>query len=298
MTHNLSHIAIDWGTSNFRAWLIDKDNHILSFKESDKGLLFLQQNKFESYLYQQIKDWYIPDLPIIMCGMVGSQKGWQEVPYIPFSEIMLKLPSSLAQVPNTQGFNIRIVAGCSLTNKHFDVMRGEETQTYGFLCENPNYTGLLCLPGTHSKWVICQDGIPLTFYSFLTGELFNILSKYSILSSMLRDSWDDASFRQGVNKAISNPALFSHFLFGIRAQSLLEEQSLIDPTSFLSGLSIGLELSAMQSYIKEYQNITFIGNAKLMENYQKAINIISSNSQQYDTTTATLMGIYYIVKSL
>ncbi len=289
------YIAVDWGSSNFRAWLIGSGNHILSAIETDQGLRSLKSSQFESYLYDTIKDWNLNNLPIIMCGMVGSRTGWQEVPYIDFFDMMQKLPFSFHKVHNSKNMDAYIISGCALFKGHYDVMRGEETQAYGFLSQNLDYTGFLCFPGTHSKWIECKEGKLLNFYSFLTGELFHILSSHSLLSPMLDNIWDEKYFEKGLKQSLEKPEYFSQSLFSIRAEKLLNSEETIKAYPYLSGLVMGLEFKAMLASLKG-KNITFIGNPKLTETYNKAATLLKIETQQYDATEATLKGIYHMMQ--
>ena len=75
-------IAVDWGTSNLRAWALG-DGAILDHASSGEGMGTLSRDDYEPALLRLINGW----LPrgkateVIACGMVGSRQGWVEAPY-------------------------------------------------------------------------------------------------------------------------------------------------------------------------------------------------------------------------
>ena len=98
-------------------------------------------------------------------------------------------------------------------SKPADVMRGEETQISGYLAQNPNFNGSICLPGTHTKWVQISAGEIVSFRTFMTGELFNIISKHSILRHSVDEGWDEKAFLESVSEGMMNanmPVSYTH----------------------------------------------------------------------------------------
>ncbi len=295
------YIGIDWGTSNFRAYLFSDKGEIKEKITSDKGLKSLRKNEFEAYLTKQITPWQKDEAyPIILCGMVGSQKGWQEVSYIPIEQIMDKLPSSAVKV-KTQNKGVEAYILCGVFQEEpADVMRGEETQIFGFLQEYPDYSGYIILPGTHSKWVYVKKGKCLKFHTFMTGELYAILNQYSILSSMIDDekNFDKKDFYQGFEAAMEEGSKLTSQLFSIRAQSLLQPENIKNQASYLSGLLIGQEFSLMRYEKISFENIVFIGKRELTELYQKTCKFLNMKSQIVEAQTATVNGLYHCIKRL
>ena len=178
-----SWVALDWGTSNFRAYLMDNDD-IVDQISTQEGMKFINQKDLEKTLIRNISAWYqkFNFKVVIASGMVGAKQGWVEVPYIEcpcdLSNLNFKTLNILDDI------NVHILSGVSQSNPS-DVMRGEETQIAGFLLNNIGFNGSICLPGTHSKWVNLKSYNIHEFTTYLTGELYEIVKKYSILKHSL-----------------------------------------------------------------------------------------------------------------
>ena len=172
-----------------------------------------------------------------------------------------------------------------------DVMRGEETQIGGYLSKNPDFDGIICLPGTHTKWVHISAGEIVSFKTFMTGEIFLSLSERSILkSSVQSNDFDLTSFLEAFEDTYSNPALLSSKLFGLRAADLLENTSTKFLKSKLSGYLIGSELAGAKSYWLG-QNIVMIGNDDLCVLYEKALEKLGLDATIENTQNVTLNGL-------
>ena len=168
-------IAVDWGTSNLRAWAM-QGTHALAQALSDAGMGQLNRDGFGPALEALLASWSCsPSVPIIACGMVGSRQGWVEAPYrvVPCAP----LGSDMVRVPDTT-MRVHVISGLRQATPS-DVMRGEETQIAGFLSLNPGWDGVICLPGTHTKWVHISAGEVISFQTYMTGELFALLSSAS-----------------------------------------------------------------------------------------------------------------------
>jgi 2-dehydro-3-deoxygalactonokinase len=201
----MAFIAVDWGTSNLRAWGIGSDGRVVAEASSDQGMGKLERSGFEPALLALVGDWLPQDQKtlVIACGMVGARQGWIEVPYrqAPCRPVF----SDVIGIPETfdPRLEVRVLAGIKQTKPDPDVMRGEETQIAGFLAENPTFEGTLCLPGTHTKWVRINAGEIVHFKTFMTGELFNLLATQSVLRHSLNAAgWDKAEFAGTVAAAV------------------------------------------------------------------------------------------------
>jgi 2-dehydro-3-deoxygalactonokinase len=170
-------------------------------------------------------------------------------------------------------------------------MRGEETQIRGFLSIFSNFDGIICLPGTHTKWVHVSAGEVISFRTFMSGELFDLLSKYSVLKhSVKSDGWDDKEFKSAVSESISNPQkIFSDF-FKLRADHLLKQVEQSELRSKLSGYIIGAELAGAKPYWLG-QNVVILGNNNLSKIYKIALEGQGIFAQQIDATECTLNGL-------
>ncbi|WP_027834666.1 2-dehydro-3-deoxygalactonokinase [Maritalea myrionectae] len=271
MSQQISFIALDWGTSNVRAYAIDAEGRIVDEVASDKGMGKLQPDEFEPTLLELIAPWLSDDgtLPIYACGMVGARGGWQEATYgqVPFDvHRALKLTKVATSDPRIE---VQIVPGLC-QSAPADVMRGEETQIFGLLEKYPDFEGTIILPGTHSKWAEIKSAQVMGFKTYMTGEMFNLLSQQSVVRlSVAEDGWDEDAFLIGVKEAMSAPQDFTHLVFGLRAKSLLAGLTPVEARAMLSGLLMGMEIkSGMDSFATGH--VAIVGGAKLMRIYQAA----------------------------
>jgi len=305
-------VSCDWGTSNFRLRLIDaKTLRVISehstavgvkklyeaFQQSDKKIS--QTAYFVAYLKQEIKQLSIAkeSIPtIIASGMASASIGMLELPYVAMP-LNFKGDNLYSRVISEDGLHIILVSGAKTTS---DVMRGEEIQAIGLSKFLPNDSeGILLLPGTHSKHIQFKKGVYTSFVTYMTGELFDILSKNSILkNSLLKTDWDnkfEAVFLEGVQKGLHNQHLAS--LFSIRANDLLGGKTHEENFYFLSGLLIGGELS----YLKNSQEEIYIATTGVLYKlYKLALQQIDKAITYFDADkidTALLEGHKKIVES-
>ena len=149
-----AYVAVDWGTSSFRLWLIDRAGEVLAERRSDEGMLAAAKAGFPAVLQSHLVAIEAPDhLPVLVCGMAGARQGWVEAGYV---DTPARLSAILKQAARVSGEarDIRILPGIAQRDaKAPDVMRGEETQLLGALGLDAAGEALVCMPGTHSKWV-------------------------------------------------------------------------------------------------------------------------------------------------
>jgi 2-dehydro-3-deoxygalactonokinase len=268
-------IAIDWGTSSFRAYRLDAQGSIVESRTSSQGILNVPPGQFPRILEEQIRGW--AEAPIVMSGMVGSRQGWAEAPYVPcpagFDEIAASLhqvhwgPRSAWIVP---GLSCRDAAGVP------DVMRGEETQILGCGVE-----GTVCLPGTHSKWVEVKNGRIERFCTFMTGEVYAVLKQHSILGRMMQDGPPDAgAFAEGVRRSGEAGGLLHH-LFGVRTRGLMGELAAAASASYLSGIVVGHELRTFEG-----KSFNLLGTPELAALYQQAALALGIETAVLDPNSA------------
>lgn len=283
-------IAVDWGTSNLRAWAMQAGK-VIAEACSDQGMGKLAQTEFEPALLQLIAPWLSSGvMPVVACGMVGSRQGWQEAPYraVPCTP---SEPGALISVKTLDPrIDVKIAPGLKQMTPA-DVMRGEEIQIAGALALLPDFDGVLCLPGTHSKWAHISAGEVVSFRTFMTGEMFALLSQQSVLRhGMTGKGWDDAAFDQGLSDAISKPETIAARLFSLRAEGLLAD---LDPGAArarLSGLLVGIELAGAKPYWLG-QKVALIGDEKLTAHYARALALQGLDCDLLDATQCTINGL-------
>jgi len=268
-TKNPNWIGVDWGTSNLRVALM-YDDGTTQCLTSDQGMSGLTQDEFEPALLAMINDHLGAGVtPVVICGMAGSRQGWAEAPYIatPCN------PPSIAEAVKVKvtdpRISVSILPGVKQA-KPADVMRGEETQIAGFLAQKPDFDGVLCLPGTHSKWVHISAKEIVSFRTFMTGEMFALLAEQSVLRFSVQAELDLDAFDTAVGDALSRPETVGAELFALRAGTLLATLSESAARGRLSGLLIGTELAGARPYWLG-RDIALIGAGKLTALYQRAL---------------------------
>jgi 2-dehydro-3-deoxygalactonokinase len=289
----ITFIALDWGTSNLRLWAMNANQQVVEYKTSDKGMGKLAQAQFEPTLLELIEPW-IGDvnkdkpMPVIACGMVGARQGWHEAPYE-------TVPCSITPKPHNfetrdQRIKLYICSGLMQQNPE-DVMRGEETQIAGLLNDQPNFTGAIAMPGTHTKWVNVKEGYIDSFLTVMSGELFALLSKQSVLRHSIQgDGFDEPAFVTAVKEVAAAPEKVVSKFFNIRARSLLTEQGSAELNARLSGLVIGLELMGCKDYWHN-EKVSLIGTYQLSKLYQLALEALGASVEIFDDTDLTLKGL-------
>lgn len=271
----ISHAIADWGTTSFRLWALDRDGHVLGERRSDQGLAVSAGLGFETVLESHLADLRVPDgAPVMMCGMVGSRTGWTEAAYLDVPVRLDQLVRRATIVPSSRP--IRILPGIAQRGTtHPDVLRGEETQLLALAATH--YSGLVCLPGTHAKWVVLVDGEVTGFATFMTGELFQILRSQSVIAPAVEGAGpvDErrAAFADGVTAALMTPAEATNLLFELRAGWLLARTRPDDTLARLSGLLIGAELAGAARRFGPLTGALLIAAGPIAGLYHRALAI-------------------------
>jgi 2-dehydro-3-deoxygalactonokinase len=290
-----AYAAVDWGTSSFRLWLVDRAGHVLAERRSDEGMTAAARRGFAAVLQSHLAALgAAPDLPVIICGMAGARRGWVEAGYVDTPAPLAAVLAGAVTVPG-QSRDIRILPGIAQRDVDApDVMRGEETQLLGALGHAAANEALVCMPGTHSKWVEVRDGTVSRFATFMTGELFGAISRETILSHAIAGAEaaeDRAAFRQAVTDAFKAPACAANLLFRIRSRQLLFGGTPAAARETLSGTLIGLELAAGLAADAPRDGVTLVASGRLAALYAQAFDAIPVAVQSIDADTAVLAGL-------
>ena len=234
-------VAVDWGTSSLRGALLDDTGRVLEEKSAPLGILNVAGGDFADTFAAQFSDWMkLPGRVCLMSGMIGSRQGWHEAPYVSCPAGAGDLVTRLHWIERGR---VAIVPGLSVEQGGVpDVMRGEEVQIFGALRLTGLADGLFVLPGTHNKWATVQGGRVTGFRTYMTGEVYGLLTRHSILARTTDTDapLDEATFLEGVQRARTGSLL--HNGFGARALALFDRLSPARSASYLSGLLIGEEL--------------------------------------------------------
>lgn len=291
-------IAVDWGTSNVRAWGIGEDGSVVFTAASDQGMSRLARGDYAGVLSQLLAEHQNGKATDVMiCGMAGARQGWKEAPY-------LDVPTDLRGVgfgavsPDDADprFAVRILPGlCQRQIGEEDVMRGEETQLLGLSALQPGYSGPVIMPGTHSKWVQLDGRRVARFATVMTGELFALLGTQSVLRHAMGIIEDEAAqaegFAEGAELGLDHPDRLTANLFKVRAGSLLSGRNASWSSGFLSGMLIGSEIGGQRAWLDGAPEIPLIGGVKLCALYSKVLRQVGARSLVVDATDATLAGL-------
>ncbi len=298
-------ITVDWGGSKLHANLCEmKNNGQLTVLESNTGLgINKVAQQFDEELLAVISPWteqYGP-LDVLMSGQIGSNIGWKETEYLSCPVSPENLAAACLSFP-FHDFKVYIIPGvnCTIEKDYPEVMRGEELQILGWLQTNDSLQKqrhLVCLPGTHTKWAIVENGKIELFRSAMTGELFDLLSNSSVLIRKSdKNNFNQKEFLAGVHRIIANRTTndFYHSLFSVRTKQLLADLAPQDASSYLSGLLIGEDVrNAMESYLwdsTEFDQITIIGAEHISQCFEVALKQYNKHCTLYDANQVSIKG--------
>jgi 2-dehydro-3-deoxygalactonokinase len=287
---NIEWIAVDWGTTNMRLWAMAADGSVLAERFSERGMGTLTPEAYEETLLATTEG-LLPEgrtLPVVICGMAGARQGWREAPYAevpcpPVGTGAVEVPTRDARLA------VRILPGLSQRDPA-DVMRGEETQIAGFLESRPGFAGTICLPGTHTKWANVAQGRVLAFRTFMTGEIFGLLSTASVLRHSMSEGWDADAFAAGLSSARAAPEAVPASFFALRAGALLDGLTPAAARARLSGLLIGAELAGIRSTLTG-GTVAIIGPEALSELYAQSLASEGAEAELTEVAGVTLAGL-------
>lgn len=291
---NSSYLIIDWGTTNFRAFAMNDNDQVLSKKELGMGLLQVQDGNFAKALENVLSQWLeaYKSLPIYMAGMVGSQAGWVNVDYVATPANENKLTGNIHRFELPWGANAIIIPGVSheLESGAFDVMRGEEVQLFGLAKLTKNNSLDAVLPGTHSKHATFIDSEMTAFASFMTGELFSVITEHTILGKGLPEQVDNqAAFLRGVTE--SKTSKLTSVLFAARTHRLFNNMADTDVHDYLSGLLIGNELNSLTN-----RHVYLVGGKTLCARYELACKELAISSTYMNGDECFLAGMADLIE--
>lgn len=287
-------VAVDWGTSNVRAWGIAADSSHTFSVGSDKGMGKIARADFPNVLNELIGSQVDGSVDVVICGMAGARQGWLEAPYV---ETPASLRELLARSVRPEGadprFRARILPGVCQWSPE-DVMRGEETQLLGLLALRPGFEGTAILPGTHSKWVEIRGGKIVRFASAMTGEFYEVLSQHTVLRhSFVGDTngpETEAGIAEGLDAGLAHPELMTSLAFRTRAAALLSGKGPDWCSGYLSGLLVGTEIGGHRDWLSGGA-IPLIGSARFGRLYGAALKRLGADSVAIDASDATIAGL-------
>ncbi|WDR03226.1 2-dehydro-3-deoxygalactonokinase [Devosia algicola] len=298
MTTKADWIAVDWGTSNLRAWGIDASGDVVFSHTSPKGMGKLNREEYPAALSEVVagEAFTAASVDVLICGMAGARQGWIEAPYLDAPANLQALANGAVR-PEIANAALRpaILPGvCQKTPGSENVMRGEETQLLGLSVLIPDFDGVVCMPGTHSKWVALSGARITRFATAMTGELYEVLRTHSVLRHSLNGDLDgpdrETGFDAGVDAGLARPDDLLGLLFSVRAGSLLSNRKPDWCAGYLSGLLIGSEIGGHRDWLSQSE-VPLIGATSLCGLYQTALNKVGAKTRLIDATEAVLAGL-------
>ena len=286
-------IACDWGTTNLRAWTLDAAGAVVAERDFALGVSRLGPGEAERRFETEVRPALgAGRLPAILCGMVGSNLGWTAAPYADCPAGREDLARALTRVTELA----RIVPGlrCPGIAGAPDVMRGEETQLLGWLEQDPGRKigrHVVCHPGTHAKWTLVEDGRVIRFVTAMTGELFAVLGRHSVLKSDAAPD-DRAAFDAGLEAAGDGCALAAR-LFTARARVVGGGAVAESTPSYLSGLLIGAEVASVPALLRTpVETVVLLGDPQLCGLYARALARREIATETFDGEAAAIAGLF------
>lgn len=297
MTDTVAWIAVDWGTSNLRAWGMTEDGTVAASATSEKGMGKLTPAEFPAALLEATQS-ITPGgrtVEALICGMAGARQGWMEAPYLEAPTDLRGLIEGAVHPGMPDGsLSVSILPGVCQRQGGENVMRGEETQLLGLAELFPDYSGLVCMPGTHSKWAMLEGTRIERFTTAMTGEMFELLKTHSVLRHSLNGELDGAGraegFRAGAEDGLAHPADLLGMLFGVRAATLLSGRQPDWCAGYLSGLLIGTEIAANRNQIGT-DPVPLIGSPTLCALYAQVLEMAGAAGRPVNATDVVLAGL-------
>lgn len=292
-------IALDWGTTSLRGYLLAGGGEIIEKVSSADGILAVADGQFEVALSRLINRFRKKSAgyPIIAAGMITSRQGWLETEYVECPAAAADLAAKMQVLETDKLGRIWFVPGVKQYRPEPDIMRGEETQLAG-LDATGSVTALL--PGTHSKWVELEGGRVMRFTSYMTGDLYGAVRDHTILKAISGKEWSENSFHEGVETGytgVQNGKGLLNSLFQTRVKTILGISEAADNQSYLSGLLIGTEIGEARraGYILN-QPVTVLGADRLSELYILALKFCSIHGIAAPSEVAAT-GLFKIAKT-
>jgi len=286
----------DWGNSSGRLHLSEATGEII---ESVKVTGAKDTSDHETIFLEATAKWRerFDIESALICGAVGSNIGWREVGYSPLPATHANMLSN-AESFDSGGIKVTLLGGVNIEQNTIglpDTLRGEETQSFGWMALTGLTEGLLCMPGTHTKWALIEGRKITQLNTGLSGELFEIVSKHSMLTRGAEtfDTPNDA-FEDGVKVAMrENPPALIQTLMSVRNKQLFGQMEPRMANSYLAGLIIGEDV---RESVKAFDasSVHIIGSSVTASHYERAVQMNGIETLRHDDQACTLAGLKLI----
>ena len=290
-------IAVDWGSTNRRAWALGAGGESVQERADSAGLLAIKERRFADSLEAFLDGWLGGGVPVVIAGMAGSRMGWVEVPYVTAPAPLADLARNLMKAGRIADSDCWIVPGMNLDSADQpEVMRGEECQMLGALLKQGRSDGVFLTPGTHSKWARVADGRLMEFRTYITGEMFNLLRQSGTLAQLMTgDVEDEAAFARGVRATGPDTELLNR-AFSARSLVLFGRLEGKELASYLSGLLVATEMrDALAAWPDLARSgVTCIGSAGMLARYGTCADLLGLDLQGIDNKDVLPAALFWI----
>ncbi|HEY1750490.1 MAG TPA: 2-dehydro-3-deoxygalactonokinase [Caulobacteraceae bacterium] len=294
----------DWGGTHLRAWVLTTDGAASGPKTFDLGVNKLRPGEAAARFASEVRPaMEAENLPALLCGAIGSNVGWATAPYVDCPANFAGIARALTRIEGAEP-PVWLVPGVrspGVTTAP-DVLRGEETQAFGWLGQNPDARRgqrLVCHPGTHPKWLRLEDGRITRFVSAFTGEVFDLMTHVSLLKTDEPFTDDRAAFTAGVGAAGDGGGLLTR-LYAARGRVAGAGADPATTPSFVSGVLIGAEVASAPAFIgaEPAETIEVIGDARLGGLYADVLARYGWATRRHDGEAAALAGLTALAHAL
>ncbi|MDL2271501.1 2-dehydro-3-deoxygalactonokinase [Desulfovibrio sp. OttesenSCG-928-I05] len=292
-------IFIDWGTSKAAAFLVNAEGTVLDSRHSPKGIKFVPEGGYPDAYAELTAGWLDSSRFTLMAGMVGSANGWEEAPYIALPANPASIADRLYAMRSMPG--VYMVGGLSYESPEglYDVIRGEEVQILGLAAENPGAKFLICMPGTHSKWLTMENERIDAFTTVMSGDIYAAATSATIIAMMVGDDqeFSEEAFLRGVRTAQGPGGVMSH-LFRARTFFLFGKLAKQHIKAFVSGVIIGSELASMRGLYPFDRPVDLIASDALGANYALALQSLGVESRQHESGALSVKGMSLLARHI
>lgn len=287
----------DWGTSVCRLYLCRFNQQNLTVLERTTGPGIKHAKEPEQAFFSLCQPWFgqYGNVPVFLIGTVGAEIGWKQTSYVSCPTDKQHMLAAATHF-TARGVKITILPGLSCVNKHKlpDIMRGEETQIFGFLSQHSvgGHERLICLPGTHTKWVLLKEQKIASFITSPVGELYEVLNHHSVLLTAGSNfTWCDSSFTHGLQVGMRDSSNLLHTVFATRAFQVIDKYSNAQAAGYLSGLLIGCDVKAAMQDFHIFSHVAVIGSDHIARLYMEALEYMGITTEHFSSEEATLLGL-------
>jgi 2-dehydro-3-deoxygalactonokinase len=291
-------IALDWGTTRARAFLISPAGEVLERRVADQGIQSVPTGGYPEAFEALAGDFRrtAPDAAVVLAGMVGSRNGWVEAAYVACPASAEAVAAAAITVDLAQDTAATILPGLCCDEGAFDVMRGEETLLFGLELED----GLACLPGTHSKWAEIRGGRVVRFASFMTGEVYGLLRNDSILARLAQAPEGDAPVSGAARgrAAAARPGGLLNTAFAARSEVLAGRMTGGEVGPFLSALLVGEEIEGAQALFGRVDTVHLVADGALAESYGAGLTAAGIANTVTTPEAAFVAGVFRLAAGI